>query len=348
MKLQIKTIQGKSYDVTVNNDETVASLKNFLSGMVNLPADDQKLVAKGTQVLRNHLLLKECGLSDGDVVALLQTRKQRPQEPVDETAPTKQMIEEITSRTFGVPVRPSSSKKPKSGRAAPTITNLRTQLQDLVGSFMGIPPSAMVAPASNEAEMSAPAAAPAPAPEITIEPALLQQLIDMGFPEDRSRKALILNNMNPQAAMDWILQHEEDPDIDEPISTEELQEIAEFVPDPVAIAKLKDMGFSEEAIKDALKATNNNQEAACAWLLGEHDVAETQTIPMDERTFHLLNSVLTNPVVQSGLSNPRVLQALRVLMEDPNNATQYLNDPEIGPVLMQVHSIMTQNQNRGT
>jgi uncharacterized UBP type Zn finger protein len=96
--------------------------------------------------------------------------------------------------------------------------------------------------------------------------------------------------MNTQLAMEWLIEHGDDADIDEPIAEEELEEIkqylicilfsnyvredAEFVANPEAVEKLKDMGFAEDQITTALRVCNNNSEAAAAWLLGDRDVAE--------------------------------------------------------------------------
>lgn len=55
--------------------------------------------------------------------------------------------------------------------------------------------------------------------------AALQQLKDMGFPDARCRKALLLNEMSFEAALDWILVHIEDADIDEPLSDEQLRRV---------------------------------------------------------------------------------------------------------------------------
>jgi len=60
-----------------------------------------------------------------------------------------------------------------------------------------------------------------------------------------------------------------------------------------------------------------------------------RAISNDDASF--FNRIFTNPIVQAGLANPRVLEALKGLMEDPASATQYLSDPEIGPVLMEVY-----------
>ncbi|XP_045872051.1 UBX domain-containing protein 1 isoform X3 [Meles meles] len=48
----------------------------------------------------------------------------------------------------------------------------------------------------------------------------LESLIEMGFPRGRAEKALALTgNQGIEAAMDWLMEHEDDPDVDEPLAT---------------------------------------------------------------------------------------------------------------------------------
>lgn len=47
-----------------------------------------------------------------------------------------------------------------------------------------------------------------------LEESAVKQLTDMGFPENRARKALLLNQQSVMSAMDWLLSNESDPDID--------------------------------------------------------------------------------------------------------------------------------------
>ncbi|KAB1272600.1 UBX domain-containing protein 1 [Camelus dromedarius] len=48
----------------------------------------------------------------------------------------------------------------------------------------------------------------------------LESLIEMGFPRGRAEKALTLTgNQGIEAAMDWLMEHEDDPDVDEPLAT---------------------------------------------------------------------------------------------------------------------------------
>eukprot|EP00128_Syssomonas_multiformis_P016342 Colp12_sorted_trinity150504_noHs@14440 len=46
----------------------------------------------------------------------------------------------------------------------------------------------------------------------------VKALMDMGFPENRSKKALAITKGGVQEAMDWIFAHMDDADIDEPLA----------------------------------------------------------------------------------------------------------------------------------
>ena len=49
---------------------------------------------------------------------------------------------------------------------------------------------------------------------------IVAQLSSMGFPSNRCEKAAVFtNNSGVEAAMEWLLMHMEDPDIDEPMTT---------------------------------------------------------------------------------------------------------------------------------
>ncbi|KAN0015609.1 hypothetical protein ACTFIU_008348 [Dictyostelium citrinum] len=50
------------------------------------------------------------------------------------------------------------------------------------------------------------------------DPIMMKDLIEMGFPENRARKALIMvNNSSSQSAMDWIFENMDSPTIDDPL-----------------------------------------------------------------------------------------------------------------------------------
>ncbi|KAF9926454.1 hypothetical protein BGZ67_008096 [Mortierella alpina] len=115
-------------------------------------------------------------------------------------------------------------------------------------------------------------------PEPTYDQAALEQLQMMGFPLIRCQKALsATNNQGSEAAMDWLIQHMEDPDIDDPIVANTSSSGATSAAvSPEQIAQLADMGFTDKQAKKALKETGGNMERAVEWLFSHIDT------PMDD------------------------------------------------------------------
>ncbi|XP_049751983.1 ubiquitin-associated domain-containing protein 1 [Elephas maximus indicus] len=210
--------------------------------------------------------------------------------------------------------------------------------------------------------------------EERVDEAALRQLTEMGFPETRAVKALRLNHMSVTQAMEWLIEHAEDPTIDTPLpgqaspgtseatatSTEaptgtsegeeevrdELTEVfkkirrkREFRADARAVVSLMEMGFDEKEVIDALRVNNNQQNAACEWLLGDRKPSPEELDKGMDPDSPLFQAILDNPVVQLGLTNPKTLLAFEDMLENPLNSTQWMNDPETGPVMLQISRI---------
>ncbi|KAK0155046.1 Ubiquitin-associated domain-containing protein 1 [Merluccius polli] len=226
--------------------------------------------------------------------------------------------------------------------------------------------------------------------EDRVDETALQQLTEMGFPESRAIKALRLNHMSVTQAMEWLIEHVDDPSVDTPLpgqessgatatatampgpsllasasvcgplplrsvrqaSTEEgsrqdeLTEIfkrirrkREFRPDSRAVIALMEMGFDEKEVVDALRVNNNQQDTACEWLLGDRKPSPEDLDKGIDTNSPLFQAILENPVVQLGLTNPKTLLAFEDMLENPLNSTQWMNDPETGPVMLQISRI---------
>ncbi|XP_052448091.1 ubiquitin-associated domain-containing protein 1 isoform X1 [Carassius gibelio] len=219
-----------------------------------------------------------------------------------------------------------------------------------------------------------------------VDEAALQQLTEMGFPESRAVKALRLNHMSVTQAMEWLIEHVDDPMVDTPLpgqdspgvpaaaapapapapsasasgararlssqasleeaKQDELTEIfkrirrkREFRPDSQAVLALMEMGFDEKEVIDALRVNNNQQGAACEWLLGDRKPTPEDLDKGIDTSSPLFQAILENPVVQLGLTNPKTLLAFEDMLENPLNSTQWMNDPETGPVMLQISRI---------
>ncbi|KFZ68775.1 Ubiquitin-associated domain-containing protein 1, partial [Podiceps cristatus] len=213
--------------------------------------------------------------------------------------------------------------------------------------------------------------------EDRVDEIALRQLTEMGFPESRAVKALRLNHMSVTQAMEWLIEHADDPTVDVPLpgqtpsevpaeagassadatagpsseaggeeAKDELTEIfkkirrkREFRPDPRAVIALMEMGFDEKEVVDALRVNNNQQNAACEWLLGDRKPSPEDLDKGIDTNSPLFQAILENPVVQLGLTNPKTLLAFEDMLENPLNSTQWMNDPETGPVMLQISRI---------
>jgi len=64
--------------------------------------------------------------------------------------------------------------------------------------------------------------APLPQPD----PEAMTELMSMGFPEVRCKKALLLNGNNVEAAIEWIFTNQDSPDVDEPLTSFQIARLA--------------------------------------------------------------------------------------------------------------------------
>ncbi|EPS37809.1 hypothetical protein H072_8429 [Dactylellina haptotyla CBS 200.50] len=109
-------------------------------------------------------------------------------------------------------------------------------------------------------------------PAFTPNPEAMAQLEGMGFPAVRCQKALYnTGNADAEAAMNWLFQHMEDPDIDTPLVLPESSGSGGASADPESIVMLTSMGFTEAQAKKALKETGGDVERAVEWVFSHPD-----------------------------------------------------------------------------
>jgi ubiquitin carboxyl-terminal hydrolase 5/13 len=122
-------------------------------------------------------------------------------------------------------------------------------------------------------------AAPAPAP-LQPDPAAVATIESMGFSANAAARALLaVQNASAEHAMQWIFDHMDDADLNDPLpapSTAAAPAPASTAtsaePDPEVVANLAAMlGFADKHVKAALKATNNDSERAADWLFSHAD-----------------------------------------------------------------------------
>ncbi|KAK5654717.1 hypothetical protein OQA88_7041 [Cercophora sp. LCS_1] len=109
------------------------------------------------------------------------------------------------------------------------------------------------------------------APAWTPNAEALAILEAMGFPRVRCEKALhATGNNDSEAAMNWLFEHMEDPDIDTPVNLGGSGGDAAPA-DPEKMMMLEAMGFSGPKAVKALKETGGDVERAVDWLFNHPD-----------------------------------------------------------------------------
>ncbi|XP_053379534.1 ubiquitin carboxyl-terminal hydrolase 5-like [Mercenaria mercenaria] len=121
--------------------------------------------------------------------------------------------------------------------------------------------------------------APAQQSQVQIDEATVSQLVDMGFPIEGCKKAVYhTGNSGVEPAMNWVMEHMEDPDFGMPFEVPGAKKSSSFTPNEEALAMIMSMGFNRDQATKALKATDNNVERGVEWIFSHADELEA---PMD-------------------------------------------------------------------
>ncbi|KAJ2802684.1 ubiquitin C-terminal hydrolase Ubp14, partial [Coemansia guatemalensis] len=110
--------------------------------------------------------------------------------------------------------------------------------------------------------------------EQQVDEEVVAQLESMGFPRVRCVKAIKkTGNCGAEAAMNWIFEHMEDPDIDAPEPEQQPQQpsAASSSVDPAAVEQLMAMGFPKDRVERALGQTSGDANRALDRLLSSAD-----------------------------------------------------------------------------
>lgn len=83
------------------------------------------------------------------------------------------------------------------------------------------------------------------------------------------RAALAVGNSDTNAAMNWLLAHSEDADLNDPIQAPSGAPAAAGEVDSQAVAELKGMGFTERQAAAALKVCKGDSQRAVLWIFDQ-------------------------------------------------------------------------------
>jgi len=119
--------------------------------------------------------------------------------------------------------------------------------------------------------------APSSAPQADDE--IVATLISMGIGENAAKRAsLAVGNSSADAATSWFFDHNEDPNINDPVEAAAPAAGSGYggggggdAPDPDAVSMLCGLGFAENHVLAALKSCMNSAERAADWLFSHAD-----------------------------------------------------------------------------
>uniref|UniRef100_A0A1A8EYW7 Ubiquitin-associated domain-containing protein 1 n=1 Tax=Nothobranchius korthausae TaxID=1143690 RepID=A0A1A8EYW7_9TELE len=399
LKIHVCTMDGTEWLEEVTEDTTVENLKErCLKHHVHGGLEDPKTLthhklihAASERVLTDTKTVADENLKDKDVLLLI--KKRPPPSPPkmadvstdekkknDNKAPDKDAIQKATASL--------STRHTDRAVTQHNIRDFQTELRKILVSLIEVAQK-LLALNPDAVELFKKANAMLDEDEEDrVDETALQQLTEMGFPENRAMKALRLNHMSVTQAMEWLIEHVDDPSVDSPLPGQDCSGVAgaaaattpapsasaagsnilrnasrqssvdessrqdelteifkrirrkrEFRPDSRAVIALMEMGFDEKEVIDALRVNNNQQDAACEWLLGDRKPSPEDLDKGIDTDSPLFQAILENPVVQLGLTNPKTLLAFEDMLENPLNSTQWMNDPETGPVMLQISRI---------
>ena len=361
MRLNILNLQTGATELDdIAADDTVDKLKARLyeSNLVDLLPSGQRLIHSGRTLANGDELLSAAGVAEGDVVVVVKQRGIDDWKKCESSQPGPDIAH--ISRVMGkAGATMSASSTPSGG-----TSGLNANFQGL-----SVGESAPTSDAQSGEAYATVAMRAGRLEGITLpepDPDAMATLLDMGFPEARAKKALLLHRNHPGAAMEWLLEVGDGPEADAELTDVEIQQVMSTIgvsqtifrpprepagdPDEADVQRLVEMGFPREEVLAALRATHNNHDAACAWLLGERGSGRMRAMQdidvgvgargNPESMQMLLGDILSHPTIQEGMRSERVVQAFQSMIEDPSSAHDYMNDPEVGPILLRVHSIL--------
>ncbi|KAI8139589.1 hypothetical protein BJV82DRAFT_626674 [Fennellomyces sp. T-0311] len=124
--------------------------------------------------------------------------------------------------------------------------------------------------------------APAAA-EAVLDQTAVEQLMAMGFPENRCKRALLnTGNNGAEVAMNWLFEHMEDPGIDDPLPSQGGGDSGAASEEQIGL--LCEMGFTPLQAKKALKETGNDPQRALDWLFNHPDETGEETTSAPKKT----------------------------------------------------------------
>ncbi|KAG2345538.1 UV excision repair protein Rad23 [Suillus weaverae] len=184
MKLTIKTLQQKMFQLEAEGSETIADLKQKISNTQGHSVESQKLIFSG-KILTDDKTVASCEIKEKDFLVLM----------VSKSKPTPAQPPPVIAST--------STPQPEAATPAPAPAPAPTAPQVLA------PAPAAPAPVASSAPSAAPAVAPVTADGSFLTGEALQStisnMVEMGFEREQVVRALRASFNNPDRAVEYLM-----------------------------------------------------------------------------------------------------------------------------------------------
>ncbi|GLE11222.1 hypothetical protein PINS_up023561 [Pythium insidiosum] len=192
MKLTVKTLQGVAFPLEAEPTDTVAAVKAKIQELQSFAVDQQKLIHAG-KVLKDDSPLSEYGVKENDFLVVMVTKPKTTRPAAAPAAPA-----------------PAPAPTPAPAPAAPAPVAAPAPSTSAASSSSASTPAAVTTPSSAPsstatASSSTPAVAAGGVAVGEEVNATVQQLCDMGFPEDQVRAALRAAFNNADRAVEYLM-----------------------------------------------------------------------------------------------------------------------------------------------
>ncbi|DBA00557.1 TPA: hypothetical protein N0F65_006461 [Lagenidium giganteum] len=195
MKLTVKTLQGVPFSIEAEPTNTVAEVKGKIEAQQSFPVAQQKLIHAG-KVLKDDSPLSEYNIKENDFLVVMVTKPKAPRAAPAAPAPAPAAAATATSAAPGTTSAATATTAPSTSSASSSSTATAAAV-----STPSAAPATTAAPSSSGSASAASGGA-AGGEEVS---AAVQQLCDMGFPEDQVRAALQAAFNNPERAVEYLM-----------------------------------------------------------------------------------------------------------------------------------------------
>ncbi|XP_050965398.1 ubiquitin-associated domain-containing protein 1 [Labeo rohita] len=378
LKVHVCTMEGTEWLEEVTEDTTIEKLKekclkHYVHGSVEDPKTltHHKLIHAATErILTESRTVAEENLKDKDCLLLIKKRPPPAPPKMADISSEEKKKQENKAPDKDAILKATASLATRNTDRTVTQHNIRdfqTELRKILVSLIEVAQK-LLALNPDAVELFKKANAMLDEDEEDrVDETALQQLTEMGFPESRAVKALRLNHMSVTQAMEWLIEHVDDPMVDTPLpgqDTPGATAAAAAAPSPApsatalgARARLSSQASLEEAKQDELteifKRIRRKREFRpdsrvsvmwVSWVIKMFCPSPRQLLKHSAKQTKLyfqVDAVQSVSVVDCMWLRRVFLgfAAFEDMLENPLNSTQWMNDPETGPVMLQISRI---------